>query len=257
MDILRKDLNAIYDSQELDREVLDPSVVGETIARIKAYTEVNDCCCVITDASADVCYIIGGSFCKLLGITESSRMCQTVDSSDEDVIYSRLHPEDLVEKRMLEYEYFKYVDPMPGDDKVKYKAVSNIRVKDSNGNYITVANSTQVFRTSTAGKIWLILCCYDLSAYPAGDKGICPRIVNNSTGDVITIATENKRHNVLTDREKEVLQLIKEGKPSKQIANILGISIHTVSRHRQNIIEKLSVGSTVEAISAASLMKLM
>lgn len=257
MDILRKELDAIYDCQELDKELLDEEAVTEAIRRIKSYTEVNDGCCVITDASADVCYIIGGSMCRLLGLTDSERMYQMVDSSDEDAIYVRLHPEDLAEKRMLEYEYFKYVNPMDGDDKVRHKAVCNIRVRDCNGNYISVANSTQVFRTSPGGKIWLILCCYGLSAYPAGDKGICPRIVNIKTGEVVDVATDERRCHILTPREKEILHLIKQGKASKQIADMLGISIHTVNRHRQNIIEKLSVSNTVEAISAATLMKLM
>jgi DNA-binding CsgD family transcriptional regulator len=61
----------------------------------------------------------------------------------------------------------------------------------------------------------------------------------------------------LTDREKEILLLIKEGKLSKQIAEILGISIHTVNRHRQNILERLSVGNSVEALTAAISMRLL
>ena len=53
------------------------------------------------------------------------------------------------------------------------------------------------------------------------------------------------------------LHLIREGKASKQIAAILGISVNTVNRHRQNIIEKLSVGNSIEAITAATAMKLL
>lgn len=55
MDILRKELDAIYDCQELDKELLDEEAVTDAIRRITNYTEVNDGCCVITDASADVC----------------------------------------------------------------------------------------------------------------------------------------------------------------------------------------------------------
>ena len=110
---------------------------------------------------------------------------------------------------------------------------------------------------SPAGKIWLILCCYDLSSSPPSGGGIHPCIVNNATGDVLAVRTADRRSHILSDREKEVLGLIREGKPSKQIASLLGISVHTVNRHRQNIIEKLSVGNTVEAIMAATLMKLL
>lgn len=257
MDILRKEINAIYASHELAKEELALSLVEEAIERVSGYVSVNNCCCVITDASVDRCRIIGGGFCRMMGLTDADSMYEEVDSSDEDVIYSRIHPEDLVEKRMLEYEYFKYVSRIGSADMMKFKAVCTFRIKDREGNYILVDNTTQIFYPSPAGKIWLILCCYDLAASARSGLGIAPRIINNYTGETITIAADEKRPHILTRREKEILTLIREGKPSKQIADMLGISIHTVSHHRQNIIEKLSVGSTVEAIMAATLMKLL
>jgi len=50
----------------------------------------------------------------------------------------------------------------------------------------------------------------------------------------------------LSKREKEVLQLVAEGKPSKAIASELSISEKTVGAHRQNITEKLGVRSIAE-----------
>ena len=257
MDILRKELNAIYASQLLEKEDLDSGQLAQAVARIESYAMTNGGCCVVTDASADRCYIFGGGFCHLMGISDECTLHTEVDSSDEGAIYMRLHPEDLVEKRMLEYEYFKFVDSLPGEEKTRHKATCTIRIRNSEGNYIRVTNSTQVLVPSPAGKIWLILCCYDLSSSQEPTSGISPRIVNNTTGEIITISTEDRRRRVLTEREKEILRLIQQGKPSKQIADILEISIHTVSRHRQNIIEKLSVGSTVEAIMAATAMRLL
>ena len=59
---------------------------------------------------------------------------------------------------------------------------------------------------------------------------------------------------VLTQREREVLQLIAEGKANKESAAELGISIKTVEKHRQNLMEKLGIhetaGLTRYAISA-------
>lgn len=48
----------------------------------------------------------------------------------------------------------------------------------------------------------------------------------------------------LTPRETEVLQLIAEGNPNKMIAHILGISIKTVEKHRQNLMEKTALHDT-------------
>ncbi len=48
----------------------------------------------------------------------------------------------------------------------------------------------------------------------------------------------------LTPREMEVFQLIAEGNPNKMIADILGISIKTVEKHRQNVMEKTGFHDT-------------
>lgn len=45
----------------------------------------------------------------------------------------------------------------------------------------------------------------------------------------------------LTPREREILQLIAEGKSSKEIADILGISFHTVESHRTRMMSKLAI----------------
>lgn len=84
-----------------------------------------------------------------------------------------------------------------------------------------------------------------------------PHIVNSRSGEVVTLSLSERRAQVLTDREKEILMLVRDGYASKQIAGMLGISIHTVNRHRQNILEKLTVGNSVEAVMAAGAMKLL
>ncbi|MBW2274543.1 MAG: response regulator transcription factor [Deltaproteobacteria bacterium] len=46
---------------------------------------------------------------------------------------------------------------------------------------------------------------------------------------------------MLTDREREVLQLIAEGLSSKEIASMLGVSLKTVDSHRSNLMDKLGI----------------
>jgi DNA-binding NarL/FixJ family response regulator len=61
----------------------------------------------------------------------------------------------------------------------------------------------------------------------------------------------------LTPREEEVLQLVAEGAPNKQIAAELGISVKTVDKHRQQLMNKLSIhdtaGLTRYAISSGTI----
>lgn len=55
----------------------------------------------------------------------------------------------------------------------------------------------------------------------------------------------------LTNRELEVLRLMKQGLLSKEIANILKVSINTVNTHRQNILQKLKANNSIEAVNFA------
>lgn len=256
MDILRKELEQIYSAQHLDKETLDAEEIECCKNVVANIITVTNACCVITDAARDYCYLYCGELASLLGM-EGAPIYKEIGSSDEDIIYNRMHPEDLVEKRMLEYEFFKFVSPLPAREKLQYKATCRIRIKDDKGGYRVFDNSTQIMRCSPAGKIWLILCCYDLSSCQEGISDINPQIINNHSGDIIRYSFSDKKKHILTDREKEILLLIKEGKLSKQIADILGISVHTVNRHRQNILERLCVGNSVEALTAAISMRLL
>ena len=72
-------------------------------------------------------------------------------------------------------------------------------------------------------------------------------------GDLSNIFEEDGKvaMNLLTRREKEVLRLIAEGKPNKEIAEILSISIRTVENHRANIIRKTKLNKPVELVRYA------
>jgi DNA-binding NarL/FixJ family response regulator len=56
---------------------------------------------------------------------------------------------------------------------------------------------------------------------------------------------------LLTSREREVLQLIAEGKTNKEIAAALNLSVYTVDAHRGRIMEKLNLHSTGEIVRFA------
>ena len=55
-------------------------------------------------------------------------------------------------------------------------------------------------------------------------------------------------YDLLTPREREILQLVAEGKSSKDIANVLNLSVYTVDTHRSNIMDKLNLHTVPELI---------
>src|SRR6266404_457756 len=56
------------------------------------------------------------------------------------------------------------------------------------------------------------------------------------------------RYELLTDRERQIYQMLAEGRSNKNIASVLNLSIHTVETHRIRIMEKLDVHSAVELV---------
>jgi len=55
-------------------------------------------------------------------------------------------------------------------------------------------------------------------------------------------------YELLTTREREVLQLLAEGRNNKEVANVLNLSLYTVETHRSNIFQKLNLHSGAELI---------
>jgi DNA-binding NarL/FixJ family response regulator len=55
----------------------------------------------------------------------------------------------------------------------------------------------------------------------------------------------------LTSRQREVLQLLAEGKSAKEIGGMLGISSRTVETHKYNIMDDLGVKTTAELVQHA------
>lgn len=86
-------------------------------------------------------------------------------------------------------------------------------------------------------------------AVARGDAFLAPAIADS-------VLTDYRQHvtdpiDLLTSREREVLQMIAEGKTNKEIANDLKLSVYTVDAHRGRIMEKLNLHSTGELVRFA------
>jgi DNA-binding NarL/FixJ family response regulator len=65
------------------------------------------------------------------------------------------------------------------------------------------------------------------------------------------LANTEMPYDPLTDRERQVLQLIAEGKTTKEVAVILGVSAKTAESHRSSLMSKLDIHSTAEVVRYA------
>lgn len=64
-------------------------------------------------------------------------------------------------------------------------------------------------------------------------------------------------YDLLTEREKEVLQLLAEGKSNKEVAAVLDLSPYTVETHRSHIMQKLDLHNTVDIVLYALRKKII
>jgi DNA-binding NarL/FixJ family response regulator len=72
-------------------------------------------------------------------------------------------------------------------------------------------------------------------------------LVEDYIREVRTRGAEDS-YELLTSREREILQLLAEGKSNKDIASALNLSAHTVETHRRNLLDKLNLHSFAELI---------
>jgi DNA-binding NarL/FixJ family response regulator len=78
-----------------------------------------------------------------------------------------------------------------------------------------------------------------------------PSIAQALLEDYVRLMRERRiqdSYDLLTEREREVLQLLAEGKSNKEAATILNLSPYTVETHRQNLMQKLGLHNTAEIV---------
>jgi len=97
--------------------------------------------------------------------------------------------------------------------------------------------SGYVLKDDAADELVLAIC-----TVARGERYLSPRIVTLVVERLLSTNPEsNQLFGLLSDREQETLQHLCEGKSTKEIAEILGISPRTVENHRANIMDKLGV----------------
>jgi DNA-binding NarL/FixJ family response regulator len=157
-------------------------------------------------------------------------------------------------------------------------AVVDVAMKELNG----IEATSQILKHSPLTSV-LILSMYSderyvLRAVKAGARGY---LLKNSAGDELLQAIQDvqkglaffspsvaaifqngfarlkdagdvsDRFELLTNRERQIYQLLAEGNSNKDIANRLNLSLHTVETHRWRIMEKLDLHSTADLVLSA------
>jgi two-component system response regulator NreC len=85
----------------------------------------------------------------------------------------------------------------------------------------------------------------------SGKPFFSPSIAQALLEDYVRLMRERRVHDsfdLLTEREREILQLLAEGKSNKEAAKVLGVSPFTIETHRTNLMHKLGLHNTAEIV---------
>lgn len=180
-----------------------------------------------------------------------------------------MHPEDRLMVNRAGCYFLKIALGMDDGKLRDFKLMNDYRIcrsgvfrrdlegegKGTEDNWIRMTEQHRILETDPHGNLWLSLSVVDISPDQKPDSPMRSRLINQETGELF-IFPENGENSAgavnLSAREIEILKLISVGQISKQIAGELFISVHTVNTHRQNIIEKMQVANTAEAVRYAA-----
>ena len=168
-----------------------------------------------------------------------------IEPPQELNIENLVHPDDLEVVRRIDKKVWEFLDTLPEEEKLTYKYIYEMRVLDR-GKYVRMIYQMRILAFKDDN--FLGMGIIDLAPEQSANTSVRFQIKNCLTDEIVPFAIETATDALLTPREREILALAKEGMFSKEISEKLNISIHTVNRHRQNILEKLQVDNMIEAI---------
>ena len=213
---------------KLNKELLKQNFIGHsyTSKELDKYREIahryacmENAISVLSDMQTNISYIYYGGFSEFLGLKGTEKV-DCIHSIWEEGIFKLIHPDDLYQKNLQELKFFHFIKHQPKNKRKDFYLIN---------------------------KMWLALCLYTpLSLEMPGKSAV----IYSVTGQLIELKNKDSTQ-ILSEREKQVLRLIHQGWTSKQIAETLTISIHTVNRHRQEILGKLQVKNSIEACRIA------
>ena len=175
--------------------------------------------------------------------------------------WSRIHPDD-VEPWLTALNYLMNftVNEISVEDRKKMSYTWNYRLKNAKGNYVNIIQNTTPLEFDKDNKPIIGLAHYTI-LNPKIKMDVCASgKFLNAKNEYETMYFNNFSQKLLTDgvsnRERDIIRLLVLNYTSKEIAEKLFLSSHTVDTHRRNILKKLNISSTRELVALLQMNKI-
>ncbi len=234
---------------------------------VKGYEEFERVCSMwntyiyMYDYNLDKYIYISPSFCSYLGLGYTTTLTDGFDS-----ISSLIHPDDLLilENRLFQKitHFLTSIYDQETEEKQRYKFSYNFRLRKKDGTYTSMSLVSKIISFNKKGKILLDFgMITPVNHILQSDKIFLNISKSINDLDYETVLQEEYNPEAttglnLTERELEIIHLLKQGMDSKEMANHLCLSEHTVRNHRRNILKKTNTNKVTELLSLLNKMGL-
>lgn len=235
----------MWAKQCLSATDIDYAVWEQDKSMLHQLSKINRSCAFVVDVYKCNYTYASLNFVDLLGY--DSHKIETLERQG-DYLESRIHPDDRAQLATLQVTLAQFIYNLPLKQRNDYSNIYSFRMLNARQQYIRVTSKHQVLEQDRNGKAWLIIGNMDISPNQKDFETVDCAVLNLKNGEIFSPSLLPLPSANLTNREIEILRLIQKGLLSKEIADKLCISIHTVNIHRQNLLRKLGVQNSIEAI---------
>ena len=171
-------------------------------------------------------------------------------------LLNSFHPDDYSTYFNFENKVIEFLEALTPQQKLNYKFRYDYRIKKKDGTYLRIMQQSLAIELDENNKLLKVLGVHtDISHIKKVSAPMLSFIGFNGEPSFIDVDVKEifkqKNNSHLTNREHEILELLFEGKSSKDIGDILFISRETVDKHRSNMLNKTNSKNTTTLIANA------
>lgn len=171
-----------------------------------------------------------------------------------ECLMNNIHPDDKACFLNFEHRVVEFFKALPFEKVSKYKVQYDIRVKSKDNRYVRLLHQALQIDYDEKNYYRTLSLHTDISHIKKEGEPCFSLIGLDGEPSYYNIQDANvftKSYDRFTKREREILKCIIEGKSSKEITNELYISLHTVNKHRKNMLAKAGAKTPVELVKMA------
>lgn len=214
----------------------------------RCMAEIEGVIAVVSDIGMGTSRIFCGAFAEALNMQNYNEE----DSIWEKKILQLMPEKEREEKYIAELRFFHFLRRTGAAGK-HYCMMSKLKFETAAGEATDVLHRMYYIFENQGNAVRYAICLYGPLSVDFKGKSVAVNLLTGECEELTSVSDSN----IMSRREREVLSLVDSGMKSREIAERLHISVHTVSRHRQEILTKLQVKNSLEACRRARSMALI